>query len=1176
MKKRRLLKLILSLMILSGLALSACSKTKRTTTTTTTKPTTTVGTTNGTTSSGNVTTQTTTSQSKVTGQTTTVQTTTGVTTEIFDSAYTDGEVNLSLLPKLEELKSIDVIFYNFETSKSSQQGEKKFCELVTLSVLQGLSARTEGSERGLYINVKEGGFHEDAYSTWLKELENTVGCESNLIEKDDTQSAFIKAVDLYKDFVTKTSSGKYGYILIKQTLKDATDGDGNPIQVGSQSVNAGCTIAAATGYLVVDETSEEEIKALGFEMAVDARNMSEIDAYNQYHEYLCDDIIMLCNNGQAQNRDYGIATRSYFMYESNKDDDFMNDITDPTDGKYQQGTLTIGWSSTGEVSQVNRHALYGFNFTCTNYSYNLSQMARIGASSFKQKESSRNITADPNKKYVALVMTDGDNITWHQNDFPFSNSYFGYEGEINFKMNYTMAPLMADLCPSVINYEYVNATENQYFVGGVSGSGYVYPSEYVNAMNDDALEVLTSSTNEYLRRAGLKYVEILDNTVFNRTVMNSYAKQENIEGGIVLANYDYYKQGGDIKYYNNKPFVGVAEAMWSDTPGRVAYRLNSLPVDINSANGYTIVKIHCWTSSMSDVVKMVSLLDDNIELVTVDEIMQLIKENVPQDSKRTAVPNTNYPADVDEYIDPVDFYNNLPVLDKNLFTFDNYLDYEGWNKYIGAKLYDYVSFSGEPWIYSTAVRTTVDGGSGYSIRLDGSDYGNVDSNPNSSIYAKLHVPDSDNAKFSFFVRGEAYGFDADYRTRIIVNVDGKPKIISLNSSWVEAGDDKWREVVYDVSEYKGQDVVFVIEHNSTSKEGDGEILYIDNIQIREETLSVSDIKAAKVNNNTNLTFDSGLDGMNVSGTGMYNETLKCLEAIVSAVNKNNNEADAVFYTRFDLKNFTDYTHARFGAWVQAESGKSAQVRLAVISADGKTILRGSDYVTIGDQKQFISIDLDTFRIKGGAFKYAYCIIEVRGNGSDASVYIDNASFAKYTRDLTSGYYFDKAYLLGMEEKSITSLNDLSNWSLEIGRGLEDSATLNDSIVRLYGYDFMRSDDTMVASKGIGIYSKVKNEFNARMVAYTDLTDVNSMKITLKRVEKTLTDLDAGTPQVRVIFVTDDGVTTLCDWTKITSYTDIEKSLDLTQVSGKGAILIEVDSATNGDRAGVLISDIIFN
>ena len=1152
MIKRRFL--ILLMMVLCGLSLSACKKT-----TTTTK-----------TTSANTTTQSTTNQTTTKPSGTTATT----TTELFTSAYTDEEVNLSLLPVLEKLKEIDVIYYNFENSKSSQQGEKVFGELVTLSVLQGLSARTEGSERGLYINVKEGGFHEDAYPTWLAELEETVGCDANLIEKDETQSAFIKAVNLYKDYVTKTESGKYGYILVKQTLKDSTDGDGNPIQVGSQSVNAGCTIAAATGYLVVDETSEEAIKALGFEMAIDARNMSEIDAYNQYSDSLCDNIIMLCNNGQTQNRDYGIAARAYFMYESNKDDDFMNDITDPTTGKYQQGTLTIGWSSTGEVNQVNRHALYGFNFTCTNYSYNLSQLARIGASSFKQKETSRSITADPTKKYVALIMTDGDNVTWHQNDFPFSNSYFGYEGEINFKMNYTMAPIMADLCPSVINYEYTHATENQYFVGGVSGSGYIYPSEYVNAMNNEALTALTTSTNEYMRRAGLKYVEILDNTVFNRTVMNSYASQEYIEGGIVLANYDYYKQGGDIKYYNNKPFVGVAEAMWSDTPGRVAHRLNSLPVDINSANGYTIVKVHCWTTSMRDVVKMVSLLDDNIELVTVDELMQLIKENVPQDSKRTAVPDTNYPADVDEYLDAVDFYNNLEVLDKSLFTFDNYLDYEGWNKYIGAKLYDYVSFSGEPWIYSTAIRTSVDGGPGYSIRLDGSDYGNVDSNPNSSIYAKLHVPNSENAKFSFFVRGEAYGFDAMYRTRIIVNVDGTPKIVSLDSNWVEAGDNKWREVVYDVSEYKGQDVVFVIEHNSTTKEGDGEILYIDNIQIREETLDLSTIKSAKTNSNFNLTFDSSIDGMNVLGNGLYNDSLKCLEASVTALNKN--EADAVFYTRFDLKNFTDYTHARFAAWVQAEAGKTAQVRLAVVSADGKTILRAGDYVTIGDQKQFISVDLDTYRIKGGAFKYAYCIIEVKGNASDAKVYIDDISFAKYTRDLTNGYYFDKAYLLGVEEKSAADLNNLANWTMEAGRGLEDSASLSNSIIRLYGYDFMRSDDTMVASKGLGVYAKVKNEFNARIFAYTDLTTVNSVKITLKRVEKTLTDLDAGTPQFRVIFVTEDGVVTLSDWTKITSYTDVEKTIDLSLVSGKGAILIEVDSSTNGDRAGVLISDIIFN
>ena len=1151
---------VFSLLMLFGLA--ACKKTEA--------PTTGEPTTNSTITGEDKTT------TKDDGTTTKDDVTTSQEEElIYDPYVEDGVVNSSLLPELETLEEIYVVSYNFANFKSSQQGEKIFCELVTLSVLQGLTASKEGYKKGLYLNIKEGGYNENANQTWLDELVDTMDLTVHTFETDTEKTAFLKAVDFFKDLVTKTDNDKPGYILVKQSLVDAVDNDGNQIMKGSQSINAGCTIASATGYLVVDETAKEDIDALGFEMAVDARNMSEIDAYNAYSDGLNDSIIMLCNNGQTQNRDYGVATHSYFTYESNLNDSFMNQITDIDNGKYKQGTLTVGWSSSGEVSQVNRHALYGFNFTCTNYSYNLSQLARQGRKVLVQKTSEINITADPTKKYVAFVLTDGDNITWHQNNFPFDETHYGYTGNINFKMNYTMAPLMADLCPSVMAYEYKKATHNQSFICGVSGSGYIYPSEYISSMNQEALEVFTDSTDEYMRRSGISYVEILDNSPFNKTVMNSYAKRENIKGGLVLANYNYYKQGGDIKYYNGKPFIGVAESMWSDTPGRVAYRLNSLPVDITSANGYTVVTVHAWTASMKDVCKVVSLLDDNIVVVSIDEMMQLIKDNVKGDSNRTAVANTNYPSDVDEYIDAADLYNNLPTLNQTLFTFDTYLDYEGWTPYYGAKVYDRLTFSSEPWTYSTAIRTTEDGGSGYSIRFDGSDYGNIDENPNSSLYAKLKVPNEDNVKFSFFVRGEGYGYDADYRVRTISLVDGKETINVLNK-WTEAGDDKWREVVYDISDYKGQDVVFIIEHNSTQREGDGEILYIDNIEIRVESLDLQTLKSAKVNSNTKMTFDSDMCSLNVIGDVTHNSTLECLEANVYAVNKANYEADAVLYTRFDLKDFSDYTHAKFGVWLKAEESKTIEARLGLVSADGKTILRQSTYRTITDENTYMSLDLDTYRIKGGAFKYAYVFIELRGNGTDSKVYLDNVSFSKYTRDLTNGYFFDKEFLFGLDEVDFESLEDLNNWQYEAGRILGNEARIIEDKVRLYGYDCMKSDDSMIASKSLSLYSMVKNEFNGRMFQKTDLTNANSISFDVEKIEKTKDNTDCSTSQFRVIFIQESGVTVIQNWTKVTNLNAETKVIDLSSISGSGILMIEEDSSLNGDYSGFILSNININ
>ena len=1102
-----------------------------------------------------------------------VEVTGGGTDEDY-TAIVDGEVNFSYFADLQPLETLDVVSYDFGTNKHSQQGEEVFGELVTLSVLQGLLARKEGNTAGIYLNVKEGGINENASQSWLDEIAEMSGASVTQVEDEAENSAFRQMLEKYESAVTATEGGKPGYILFEQAIEDSVDGDGNAIQTGKEEVNAACTVAAATGYIAVDATSEELVKELGYELAVDVRGWTEEQAYEAYSDDLNSDVIMLSNNGQAQNRDLGVALGTYFMYESNKDNAFMNAITDPTTGKYKQGTLTVGWSSTGEVDQVNRHAMYGFNFTCTNYSYNLSQSARLGDTCFQQKDVDRHITADPTKKYVTFIMTDGDNITWHQNDFVFSDSWYGYEGRGEFAMGWTMAPLMADIAPNIVKREYEMATDRDQFVCGVSGSGYVYPSEYLNTMQDDALDKLAETTNEYMRRADLDYVEILDNQSFNTQVMNAFAEQPDIDGGFMLQNGVVgYKQGGDIKYYNGKPFIGIAEGMWSDTPGRVAHRLNSLPVDITSANGYTVVKVHCWTTSMEDVARVVSLLDDNIEIVTPGEMMQLVKDNVKSDSTRTAVADTNYPADVDEYVDAEYFWNSLSVNEKTEFNFDTYLDYEGWEKHIGSKTYDYVSFSGEAWTYSTAVRTTVDGGSGYSIRLDGSDYGNPDTTPNSSIYTKLHVPDSDLARFSFFVRGEAYGYDADFRVRVITNESGTPTIEMLGDDWSAAGDDLWREVVYDVSDYRGQDVVFIIEQNSTQREGDGEILYIDNIKIGVETLDLATVNGASVNSRTSFDFASDAQGFQTVGNAAYSAAQQALEATVSAQQPANGGADAAFYTKFDLKDISGYTHYKFGVWARAEEGKTAQVRLAVVS-DGK-ILRGGVWKEITDEPSYLCYELDTIRMTGGAFKYANVIIEVRGNGADAKVYLDDAAFAKMTRSIDEGYYYDAEYFKTMQATDIASLSELNGWNYQAGRGLEDEAVIEEGHVRLYGYDFMKGNDTSIASKALGSYAKVSNEFNARMYAKLNVGTASQLKFSAARIQKTPTNLDAVIPQIRVLFIGDDGqVSVLSAWQNVSSFTATEITVDLASVQNKtGVLMIEVDCAQNGGRAGVNVSGI---
>lgn len=53
-------------------------------------------------------------------------------------------------------------------------------------------------------------------------------------------------------------------------------------------------------------------------------------------------------------------------------------------------------------------------------------------------------------------------------------------------------------------------------------------------------------------------------------------------------------------------------------------------------NNYSVINIHPRTISMENLAYFVSQLDGDVELVTLDELLTMVEENIPHE---TAVPN---------------------------------------------------------------------------------------------------------------------------------------------------------------------------------------------------------------------------------------------------------------------------------------------------------------------------------------------------------------------------------------------------------------------------------------------------------------------------------------------------------------------------------------------------------
>jgi GxGYxY sequence motif in domain of unknown function N-terminal/GxGYxYP putative glycoside hydrolase C-terminal domain/Ricin-type beta-trefoil lectin domain-like len=125
------------------------------------------------------------------------------------------------------------------------------------------------------------------------------------------------------------------------------------------------------------------------------------------------------------------------------------------------------------------------------------------------------VPALQNKIYVAMILSDGDNMQYMQHvmrmnwDSPARNQ---------IPISWTVSALAADLDPGMLNYYWNNASANDCLISGPSGAGYAQLGKWSQA-NIDAY---TSLSNGYFQRSGLRIATIWES--LNSNTARSFAR----------------------------------------------------------------------------------------------------------------------------------------------------------------------------------------------------------------------------------------------------------------------------------------------------------------------------------------------------------------------------------------------------------------------------------------------------------------------------------------------------------------------------------------------------------------------------------------------------------------------------------------------------------------------------
>ncbi len=285
------------------------------------------------------------------------------------------------------------------------------------------------------------------------------------------------------------------------------------------SLTVAFTVAGLEDAVVVTEEQIPLVKSLGLEPIEDFRGtftgMNDEEIYrwakDRYWDR-CNRKYLIWLGGHAGKimkpgvADWGIAQRVFFQDLS----------TDPEDvGEYNlskefladmdSDALIMGWHSygkDGEGQHVSLCSSFGLPVLGLHSNPNISFENQIGFSEGFEFKNNHNVDPDeviqPEKKvYLAAIQTDSIGIgAWLKPG----------RGEIPYAWEVTMN--YSWLVPSLLEFFYSTATPNDYFIGALSGPGYMYPK----SVPLELLPGLLQRANAFMEALDLRAFDIMDHS----------------------------------------------------------------------------------------------------------------------------------------------------------------------------------------------------------------------------------------------------------------------------------------------------------------------------------------------------------------------------------------------------------------------------------------------------------------------------------------------------------------------------------------------------------------------------------------------------------------------------------------------------------------------------------------
>lgn len=482
-----------------------------------------------------------------------------------------------------------------------------FSEKLTVASLQGLAAKLTDEQ----ILIRTGA--ADLYtplmeSEWGAEISNRIGGKP---------ATFANLLAGYRDRL----SG--GYILCS-----ATPGD--------PSVSAAVSVAGVTDCVIATEENRAAVEKAGYTLFLDLTGKGDDWLRSsEYWEKLSRTTAFEQPDSMAPKLiDYAVMAGAYFNFYDGKNAAAHKRMYDFLD----DGGVIFGYNNTlGEFDTVKSFSEMNVQMVPADHAYNLSTLSGFPLPSLSQEVEAEE--KEPESVHtLCVVMSDGDNLQWVLNNFATGSEWYGSKRRGDFPMAWGVSPAALDVAAPMLSYLYGTRTARDEFIMQLSGLGYTFPSRWKKEARADMAEKLALS----MKRAGLRYAEILDDNGFREDSLGDFAAQEGIDGLFYIEYSGYASLNGKILWLDGVPAVSARYMIWADHPGGglgyIARKINRASRDPASEDAYSFLIVHAWSgmkngelaphgNTMDAVAELISQLDPDVELVTPSVFMDRLIKN---------------------------------------------------------------------------------------------------------------------------------------------------------------------------------------------------------------------------------------------------------------------------------------------------------------------------------------------------------------------------------------------------------------------------------------------------------------------------------------------------------------------------------------------------------------------